>query len=138
MSQSRRARSAPLVSLRSPQEPPRSEAAEDSGLRGFGGTVSGGRKPTRGGKGRRRRSGGLSAADWGPLGKHPDLEAIVARQRLHLPLSGRLTEAEVTLAWKSAAAEHHPDRGGAHDTMQAVNGARDLLRRREVRAPLAD
>jgi hypothetical protein len=23
--------------------------------------------------------------------------------------------------------EHHPDRGGAHDTMQLVNGARDLL-----------
>jgi curved DNA-binding protein CbpA len=33
----------------------------------------------------------------------------------------------VTAAWKAAAAEHHPDRGGAHDTMQAVNGARDLL-----------
>jgi DnaJ-class molecular chaperone len=51
----------------------------------------------------------------------------VARQRLHLPLSGRLGEAEVTRAWKRAAAEHHPDRGGLHDTMQLINGARDLL-----------
>lgn len=70
----------------------------------------------------------LNAADWGPLGKHPDLDAIVGHQRLHLPLPGRLTEAEETRAWKSAAAEHHPDRGGAHHTtMQAVNGARHLV-----------
>lgn len=75
----------------------------------------------------RRRAPALSKADWGPLGKHPDLEAIVARQRLRLPLSGRLTAAEVNRAWKCSAAEHHPDRGGAHDTMQLVNGARDLL-----------
>ena len=61
------------------------------------------------------------------MGKHPDLDAIVARQRLHLPLSGRITEADVTRAWKTAAGEHHPDRGGEHDTMQLVNGARDLL-----------
>jgi hypothetical protein len=41
--------------------------------------------------------------------------------------SGRLTEAEVNQAWKRCAAEHHPDRGGEHLTMQLVNGARDLL-----------
>lgn len=76
---------------------------------------------------KRRPSARLSAADWGPLGKHPDLEAIVARQRLGLPLSGRLAVAAVNQAWKRAAGEHHPDRGGAHDTMQAINGARDLL-----------
>jgi hypothetical protein len=75
----------------------------------------------------RRRSPSLSKADWGPLGKHPDLDAIVARQRLRLPLSGRLSPAAVNQAWKRCAAEHHPDRGGAHDTMQLVNGARDLL-----------
>ena len=68
----------------------------------------------------------------GPLGKHPDLDAIVARQRLHLPLSGRITEVDVTRAWKAAAGEHHPDRGGEHDTMQLVNGARDLLLGRGV------
>lgn len=76
---------------------------------------------------RRRRTSRLSPGDWGPLGKHPDLDAIVARQRLGLPLSGRLAVAAVNQAWKRAAAEHHPDRGGAHHTMQAVNGARDLL-----------
>jgi hypothetical protein len=61
------------------------------------------------------------------MGKHPDLDAVLARQRLHLPRSGRLTEAEVNQAWKRCAAEHHPDRGGEHHTMQLVNGARDLL-----------
>lgn len=89
----------------------------------------GGAKATKGNKRKStgRRRSGLSKADWGPLGKHPDLEAIVARQRLHLPLSGRLSQAEVNRAWKRCAAEHHPDRGGQHDTMQLVNGARDLL-----------
>lgn len=79
-----------------------------------------------------KRSDGLSKGDWGPMGKHPDLDAIVARQRLHLPLSGRLTAAQVNQAWKRCAAEHHPDRGGAHDTMQLVNGARDLLLGRDL------
>jgi hypothetical protein len=92
--------------------------------RGFGAGPAGGRSRRRGGS---RRAAGLSRADWGPLGKHPDLEAIVARQRLHLPLSGRLTAAQVNQAWKRCAGEHHPDRGGAHATMQQVNNARDLL-----------
>ena len=85
-----------------------------------------------GSQGRRKRGSGLSAADRSPLGKAPDLEAIIARQRLGLPLSGRLREADVTRAWKLAAADHHPDRGGRHDTMQAVNVARDLLLGRGV------
>ena len=83
-------------------------------------------------KGRKRRGSGLAAADRGPLGKCPDLEAIVARQRLGLPLAVRLREAEVARAWKQAAAEHHPDRGGALAMMQSVNGARDLLLGRVV------
>jgi hypothetical protein len=85
-------------------------------------------------QGRRRRRGGsrLGRADWGPLGKHPDLDAIVARQRLGLPLSGRLAPAAVNQAWKQAAASHHPDRGGEHGTMQAINGARDLLLGRDL------
>jgi hypothetical protein len=128
MSRTLRQPTPPLVSLRSPAVSPPTEAESGNGARGFGGKAGATRKATRAsGKPRRKRSGGLSTADWGPLGKHPDLEAIVARQRLHLPLSGRLTEAEVTRAWKNAAGEHHPDRGGAHDTMQAVNAARDLL-----------
>jgi hypothetical protein len=85
-----------------------------------------------GSHGRRKRGSGLSAADRSPLGKAPDLEAIIARQRLGLPLAGRLREADVTRAWKLAAADHHPDRGGRHDTMQAVNMARDLLLGRGV------
>ena len=95
-----------------------------SASRGFGGQ---GQPRSQRRKGGRKRSPALSKADWGPLGKHPDREAIVARQRLHLPLAGRISADDVNRAWKSAAAEHHPDRGGRHDTMQRVNGARDLL-----------
>ena len=104
-----------------PQQRPLTEAVAKKGF-GSGGAAKG-RKRKAGGK----RSPSLSKADWGPLGKHPDLDAIVARQRLHLPLCGRLSELEVNQAWKRCASEHHPDRGGEHDTMQLVNGARDLL-----------
>lgn len=99
------------------------QAPQEPTSRGFGAGES--RAARR--RGGRRRAPALSKADWGPLGKHPDLEAIVARQRLQLPLSGRLTAAQVNLAWKRCAADHHPDRGGDHDTMQLVNGARDRL-----------
>lgn len=111
------------TTARREQAGPSASAAADGG-RGFGGGSR--REKARKRAGGQRRPG-LSKADWGPLGKHPDLDAIVARQRLHLPLSGRLTTAQVNQAWKRSAAEHHPDRGGAHDTMQLVNGARDLL-----------
>lgn len=112
---------------RPPQEPdPDSQPMEQ---KGFGGrTASKGSKR----KGASKRSPSLSKADWGPLGKHPDLVAILARQRLHLPLSGRLSAAQVNQAWKRCAGEHHPDRGGEHDTMQLVNGARDLLLGRDL------
>ena len=114
-------RLAPPLAGRS-QDAPTGDRA--GAARGFG--------RAQGERGARRRSGGrrrpaLSANDWGPLGKHPDREAIVARQRLHLPLAGRIGPDDVNRAWKSAAAQHHPDRGGSHDTMQRVNGARDLL-----------
>jgi hypothetical protein len=56
--------------------------------------------------------------------KAPPAEIQREWQRLR---AGRLTEAEVNQAWKRCAAEHHPDRGGEHLTMQLVNGARDLL-----------
>ena len=132
MPQTKRERPLPLVITRPAvdnrdQSPPSPQAESDR--RGFGGGADG-KAPRR--KGGKKRSPALSKADWGPLGKHPDLDAIVARQRLHLPLSGRITEGAVTRAWKSAAAEHHPDRGGKHDTMQLVNGARDLLLGRGV------
>jgi hypothetical protein len=104
------------------QAPPSTELpAEPKGFGGPGQARAGRRKAGR------KRSPGLSKADWGPLGKHPDLDSIVARQRLELPLAGRLSASEVNRAWKRAASEHHPDRGGSHDTMQRVNGARDQL-----------
>lgn len=114
----------------------RTRPAERNSSKGFGankapGTSSGRAKSKA--NGGRKRNPALSKADWGPLGKHPDLDAIVARQRLHLPRCGRITATDVTRAWKLAAAEHHPDRGGQHDTMQLVNGARDLLLGRGVK-----
>ncbi|MCP9825528.1 molecular chaperone DnaJ [Synechococcus sp. EJ6-Ellesmere] len=123
--------------LRQPVSPlARTRPAEREPSKGFGTNkatrTSGGRAKTQA-KGGRKRNPALSKADWGPLGKHPDLDAIVARQRLHLPRCGRITAPDVTRAWKLAAAEHHPDRGGQHDTMQLVNGARDLLLGRGVK-----
>ncbi|KEF41886.1 MAG: hypothetical protein ER33_09070 [Cyanobium sp. CACIAM 14] len=109
----------------------RSEAQRNSAGRGFG-SRSGSpgstdhRRPS-GVRGRRRKGTGLSAADHGPLGRSPGLDSIEARSRLGLPLAGRLRESDVSAAWKRAAAEHHPDRGGRHATMQAVNAARDVL-----------
>lgn len=120
-----------LATTRTPQPAGQPRATEAEEARGFGGSSRGG-KARKSGAAKRRN--GLSKADWGPMGKHPDLDAIVARQRLHLPLSGRLTTAEVNQAWKRCAAEHHPDRGGEHDTMQLVNGARDLLLGRDLAA----
>jgi len=111
------------------REPPPAE--ERRGF-GAGGSERGQARKGQPRKGGRKRQPTLSKGDWGPLGKHPSLEAIVARQRLHLPLAGRLTVLQVNQAWKRCAAEHHPDRGGEHDTMQLVNGARDLLLGREL------
>ncbi|WP_216900145.1 molecular chaperone DnaJ [Synechococcus sp. CCY 9618] len=100
--------------------------------RGFAAPGQGNRARTIGSKGRRKKGTGLSAADHGPLGRSPDIVAIEARSRLGLALAGRLRPADVSLAWKRAAAEHHPDRGGHHATMQAINGARDVLLGRGV------
>jgi hypothetical protein len=108
-----------------------SKGRRADGFQGAGGGGGGGAKAketgNKGGAGRKRRGTGLSAADRSPLGRSPDLEAMQARHRLGLALAGRLREADVTRAWKLAAADHHPDRGGAHDTMQAINAARVLL-----------
>jgi len=98
----------------------------DDGMgRGFG--SAGPDQAERGEKGRKRRGSGYGLSDRMPLGKHPDLDAIAARQLLNLPRSGRLRAVEVNRAWKLAAADHHPDRGGELERMQALNNARDLL-----------
>ncbi|MCE2836449.1 MAG: molecular chaperone DnaJ [Cyanobacteriota bacterium] len=111
--------------------PGQQQAHTEPESKGFGGGGSAKAKAketgNKGGAGRKRRGSGLSAADRSPLGRSPDLEAMQARHRLGLALAGRLREGDVTRAWKLAAAEHHPDRGGAHDTMQAINAARVLL-----------
>jgi hypothetical protein len=88
---------------------------------GFGGTGHGKGKKTK------KKGTGLSAADRNPLGKAPDVEAMKARGYLHLPLSGRLTSAQVKVAYKKLAASHHPDQGGDIEIMQSINKARDLL-----------
>ncbi len=115
--------SSALVSLRPPRGP---EATADVPVnRGFGGRTGG--KGAKGSKGRARKGSGLPAADRQPLGKSPDHEAMIDRRRLGLPLTGRLTPADVARAYRQLAGEHHPDRGGGHDRMQAINGARDRL-----------
>ncbi|MCP9917782.1 molecular chaperone DnaJ [Cyanobium sp. ATX 6F1] len=113
------------------RQKPKPAAQQASGsnaasTRGFGGKAAATPKVA-GGKGRKRKGTGLTAADRSPLGKSPDLEAIEARHLLGLALAGRLSSDVVTQAWKRAAGEHHPDRGGQHHTMTAINGARDLL-----------
>ena len=120
-----------LVAQRAPAQPPADAVREGTGegvaersAAGFG-TRSVAAKP--GSKGRKRRGSGLGAGDRSPLGKSPDLEALRARQHLGLALAGRLSATDVTRAWKRAAAEHHPDRGGEHVTMQAINAARAVL-----------
>jgi len=128
MPQSTLERPAALLVTSNPQPEERRQQVGGA-QKGFGGGKAARSNKRKGGS---KRSPALSKADWGPLGKHPDLDAIVARQRLHLPRSGRLSEAQVNQAWKRCAAEHHPDRGGAHDTMQLVNGARDLLLGRNI------
>jgi hypothetical protein len=117
-----------LLSLRTAERAEGSSRPERKTIRrGFASRPTGANRKAIGGKGRRKKGTGLSAADHGPLGRSPGLEAIEARSRLGLALAGRLRESDVSLAWKRAAAEHHPDRGGRHDTMQAVNAARDVL-----------
>jgi hypothetical protein len=122
------------ITAREPSDPGEPATAPSGEQRGFGGggAERGQARKGQPRKGGRKRQPTLSKGDWGPLGKHPSLEAIVARQRLHLPLAGRLTALQVNQAWKRCAAEHHPDRGGEHDTMQLVNGARDLLLGRDL------
>lgn len=111
--------------IRQKEKPAQKHAVPDA-CRGFGGSASAKGKAASG-KGRKRKGSGLPASDRTPLGKCPDLDAIEARQRLGLALAGRLSAEQVTRAWKRAAGEHHPDRGGAHAAMTAINGARDVL-----------
>lgn len=61
------------------------------------------------------------------MGRDAGLEAIQARQRLGLPLTVRLTVAQVKRAHKLLAVQHHPDKGGDPEVMTCLNTARDVL-----------
>ena len=61
------------------------------------------------------------------MGRDPGLEAIQARQCLGLPLTGRLTVAQVKRAHKLLAVQHHPDKGGDPEVMTRFKTARDVL-----------
>ena len=60
------------------------------------------------------------------------MEAIQARQSLALPLTGRLTVAQVKRAHKLLAVQHHPDKGGDPTLMTRFNTARDVLLQPEM------
>ena len=93
--------------------------------KGFGG--QGSTTPKR--KSSKKRKPGTSnhRRDQCPMGRDPGLEAIQARQCLGLPLTGRLTVAQVKRAHKVLAVQHHPDKGGDPEVMTRFNTARDVL-----------
>ena len=66
------------------------------------------------------------------MGRDPGVEAIQARQCLALPLTGRLTVAQVKRAHKLLAVQHHPYKGGEPGMMTRLNTARDVLLEPEV------
>lgn len=96
---------------------------------GFGGQTSTSRQ-----KSSKKRKPGKSnhRREQCPLGRDPGLEAIQARQCLHLPLTGRLTVSEVKQAHKRLAVQHHPDKGGDPALMTRFNTARDVLLQPEM------
>lgn len=76
--------------------------------KGFGGQAKSAKR-----KSSKKRKPGTSnhRRDQCPMGRDPGLEAIQARQCLGLPLTGRLTVAQVKRAHKLLAVQHHPDKG---------------------------
>ena len=92
--------------------------------KGFGGQTSSSKR-----KSSKKRKPGTSnhRRDQCPLGRDPGLDAIQARQCLGLPLTGRLTVAQVKRAHKLLAVQHHPDKGGDPEMMTRFNTARDVL-----------
>ena len=92
--------------------------------KGFGSQASNTKR-----KSSKKRKPGTSnhRRDQCPMGRDPGLEAIQARQCLALPLTGRLTVAQVKRAHKVLAVKHHPDKGGDPAQMTRFNTARDVL-----------
>ena len=98
------------------------QVVQDS--KGFGGQASSAKR-----KSNKKRKPGTSnhRRDQCPMGRDPGLEAIQARQCLALPLTGRLTVAQVKRAHKLLAVQHHPDKGGDPTLMTRFNTACDVL-----------
>ena len=92
--------------------------------KGFGGQARSARR-----KSIKKRKPGTSnhRRDQCPVGRDPGVEAIQARQCLALPLTGRLTVAQVKGAHNLLAVKHHPDKGGDPEIMTRFNTARDVL-----------
>ena len=98
--------------------------------KGFGGQATSAKR-----KSSKKRKPGTSnhRRDQCPMGRDPGLEAIQARQCLGLPLTGRLTVAQVKRAHKLLAVQHHPDKGGDPEVMTRFNTARDVLLEPEMK-----
>ena len=67
------------------------------------------------------------------MGRDPGVEVIQASQSLALPLTGRLTVAQVKRAHKLLAVQHLPDIGGETEMMTRFNTARDVLLEPEMK-----
>ena len=106
---------------------------QESGYQGgFGSSEVNQRKRRASGSRKRRPGTSNHQREQCPLGRDPDLEAVVARQSLGLPLTGRLTEQQVKRAHKQLAVQHHPDKGGDPEAMTRFNRAKDSLLHREM------
>ncbi len=65
----------------------------------------------------------LIASFWNRLGKFENRDEALAELGLEDPVD----DATIKLAWRRLAMEHHPDRGGDNDRLQAINAAVDCL-----------
>lgn len=65
----------------------------------------------------------MIASFWNQLGKFGKREEALAELGLQDPVD----DVAIKLAWRRLAMEHHPDRGGDKDRLQAINAAVDCL-----------
>jgi DnaJ-domain-containing protein 1 len=65
----------------------------------------------------------LIASFWNQLGRFDKREDALAELGLQDPVD----DEAIKLAWRRLAMEHHPDRGGDNERLQAINAAVDCL-----------
>ena len=65
----------------------------------------------------------LIASFWNQLGRFDKRDAALAELGLEDPVDNET----IKLAWRRLAMEHHPDKGGDNDRLQAINAAVDCL-----------